>query len=51
LAKAYHDFFHSCPVLKSDGATRQTRLMLCEVTSRVLRQGLQLLGIEVVERM
>jgi arginyl-tRNA synthetase len=51
LAKAYHAFFHSCPVLKSEGATRNSRLMLCEVTSRVLRQGLQLLGIEVVERM
>jgi arginyl-tRNA synthetase len=51
LAKAYHAFFHSCPVLKSKGTTRSSRLMLCEVTSRVLRQGLQLLGIEVVERM
>ncbi|MBU6301733.1 MAG: arginine--tRNA ligase [Verrucomicrobia bacterium] len=51
LAKAYHAFFHSCPVLKSEGTTRSSRLMLCEITSRVLRQGLQLLGIDVVERM
>jgi arginyl-tRNA synthetase len=51
LAKAYHAFFHSCPVLKAEGASRDARLMLCDVTSRVLRQGLELLGIEVVDRM
>ena len=51
LARAYHSFFQSCPVLKSEGAIRDTRLALCELTSRVLRQGLQLLGIEVPERM
>ena len=51
LARAYHSFFQSCPVLKSEGAIKDTRLALCELTARVLRQGLQLLGIEVPERM
>lgn len=51
LATAFHGFYESCPVLKSEGATRASRLALCDVTARVLRQGLGLLGIEVPERM
>ena len=51
LAKAFHSFFEACPVLKSEGDVRKTRLVLCELTGRVLRQGLGLLGIQVPERM
>ena len=51
LARAYHSFFQSCPVLRSEEAIRKTRLVLCELTARVLRQGLELLGISVPERM
>ena len=51
LARAYHSFFQSCPVLKSEGSVKKTRLVLCELTARVLQKGLQLLGIEVPERM
>ena len=51
LARAYHSFFQSCPVLKSEGATKASRLTLCEVTARVLQQGLGLLGIQVPEKM
>ncbi|MGJ8678116.1 MAG: arginine--tRNA ligase [Akkermansiaceae bacterium] len=51
LAKAFHSFFEACPVLKSEGETQNTRLVLCELTSRVLVKGLGLLGIEVPERM
>ena len=51
LAKAFHSFFEACPVLKSEGVTQNTRLILCETTSGVLKQGLGLLGIEVPERM
>lgn len=51
LATAYHHFWEACPVLKSEGDTRHTRLALCEVTGRVLRHGLGLLGIAVPERM
>ena len=51
LAKAFHSFFEACPVLKSEGETQNTRLALCELTSRVLEKGLGLLGIEVPERM
>jgi arginyl-tRNA synthetase len=51
LASTFHSFFEQCPVLKSEGETRPTRLALCDVTARTLARGLDLLGIEVPERM
>ncbi len=51
LAKAFHSFFEACPVLKSEGETQNTRLVLCELTSRVLVKGLDLMGIQAPERM
>lgn len=51
LASTIHGFFEACPVLKADAAIRDSRLLLCDVTARVLRQGLALLGIEAPERM
>ena len=51
LANTFHGFYEACPVLKSEGATKESRLALCELTARVLREGLGLLGIQVPERM
>ena len=51
LARAFHSFYEACPVLKSEGEVKTTRLSLCEAASRVLKQGLGLLGIEVPDRM
>ncbi|MFT6861559.1 MAG: arginyl-tRNA synthetase [Akkermansiaceae bacterium] len=51
LARAFHSFFEACPVLKSEGQTRESRLILCDLTSRVLKDGLTLLAIPVPERM
>jgi len=51
LADAFHRFYEACPILKSEGSLRASRLSLAEVTSRVLREGLELLGIGVPERM
>jgi arginyl-tRNA synthetase len=51
LAGDFHGFFEACPVLKAGGGQRETRLALCNVTARVLRRGLGLLGIEAPERM
>ena len=51
LANSFHAFYEACPVLKSEGATRSSRLGLCDLTGRVLQRGLDLLGIEVPERM
>jgi arginyl-tRNA synthetase len=52
LSKAYSGFFQNCPVLKAPTpALRQSRLLLCDLTARVIRQGLELLGIRTIERM
>lgn len=51
LARSFHSFYEACPVLKSEGETRLTRLVLCELTSRILKHGLSLLGIKTPDRM
>jgi arginyl-tRNA synthetase len=51
LANAFHAFYEACPVLKADEPARATRLALCELTARVLYRGLDLLGIQVPEKM
>ncbi|MEY2560241.1 MAG: arginyl-tRNA synthetase [Verrucomicrobiota bacterium] len=51
LANAFHAFYEACPVLKSEEPARSSRLALCELSSRVLAKGLELLGINVPERM
>lgn len=52
LAAAFSGFYENCPVLKADtDAQRRSRLALCDLTARTLKQGLGLLGIEVLDRM
>jgi arginyl-tRNA synthetase len=51
LAGLFARFYESCPVLKAEGTERATRLLLCDLTGRVLKQGLEALGIEVTEQM
>ncbi|MCG8450201.1 MAG: arginine--tRNA ligase [Pirellulales bacterium] len=52
LASIYSGFFENCPVLKAKSeAVRNSRLLLCDLTARTIARGLNLLGIETVERM
>ena len=51
LARAFHSFYEACPVLRSEGQVQATRLSLCELTARVLKQGMGLLGIQMPDRM
>jgi arginyl-tRNA synthetase len=51
LAGKFTGFYENCPVLKAEGAVRESRLTLCDLTARVLKQGLDALGIGVVEQM
>jgi arginyl-tRNA synthetase len=52
LATAFSGFYAAAPVLKAETPSlRASRLALTELTARVLRHGLDLLGIEVLERM
>ncbi len=51
LAGKFTGFYENCQVLKSEGAVRESRLILCDLTARVLKTGLNALGIEVLEKM
>jgi arginyl-tRNA synthetase len=52
LANRYSTFFEQCPVLRAEtDELRQSRLLLCDLTARTIQKGLELLGINVVEKM
>lgn len=53
VASLYMSFYEACPILKSDVSPelRNSRLRLCHLVARTLQQGLDLLGIEVMEKM
>ena len=52
LAGHFSCFYEACPVLKAKAdVERESRLALCELTGRVLKTGLEVLGIEVTEVM
>jgi len=53
LASLYMSFYEACPILKDDisNDVKASRLALCQVISSTLKQGLDILGIEVMERM
>ena len=51
LADAFMKFYEQCPVLRADEPVRTSRLLLALLTARIVRQGLDLLGIETLERM
>ncbi|MFH1145408.1 MAG: arginine--tRNA ligase [bacterium] len=52
LAVKVNGFYHELPVLgETDSAMRGQRLVLCKAAANVLRSGLELLGIQTVERM
>ncbi len=52
LANRYATFYESCPVLAAPSEPlRESRFLLCDLTARTLRQGLELLGINVVDKM
>ena len=49
LAEKFNGFFRDCRVEGS--AEEESRLVLCELTARILKQGLEILGLETVDRM
>lgn len=52
LANTYSALYQNHPILKApDESLRHSRLLLCDLTARTIRLGLQLLGIRVVEQM
>ncbi|MFD1074809.1 arginine--tRNA ligase [Longispora fulva] len=51
VATAFTRFYEHCPVLRSAGEVRDSRLVLCDLTARTLARGLDLLGIATPDRM
>jgi len=53
LASLYMSFYEACPILKEgiEEDVKQARLTLCAQISKTLKQGLDILGIDVMERM
>lgn len=49
LAEKFHAFFRDCRVEGSD--SESSRLSLCECSSRVLKQGLEILGLKTLDKM
>ncbi|HOU20605.1 MAG TPA: arginine--tRNA ligase [Kiritimatiellia bacterium] len=50
LSQAYSSFYQNVPFLKADAGLRESRVRLCDLAAKVLRHGLDLLGIETPER-
>ena len=52
IASSFASFYENCAILKEDNEIiSQRRLALCEATSRELKLGLEMMGINVPERM
>ena len=50
LAQIYSSFYQNVPFLKAEEGVRESRIRLCRSASFILKQGLELLGIETRER-
>ncbi|ABV89090.1 arginine--tRNA ligase [Shewanella pealeana] len=52
LAGAFSSFYEACPVLAAETEElKKSRLLLSQLTAKTLKQGLNLLGLETLERM
>ena len=51
LATRFTQFYEACPILKSAADVRERRLVFAQQTALTLKCGLDLLGIETIERM
>ncbi len=53
LASGFMTFYEACPILKDDveESVRNSRLMLAALTAATLQKGLELLGIDTMEKM
>jgi len=51
LAQSFSNFYIKCPVLKAEQNLRKARLLLANSVKQVLEIGLNILGIEILEKM
>lgn len=51
IATLFSRFYEACPILKAEGDQRDSRLQLAHLTSKTIKQGMDLLGLDVMESM
>ena len=51
LSQSFNRFYDQVPVLKAEEPAKSSRLALCNLCANTLELGLQLLGIQTLERM
>ncbi|MEG0730107.1 MAG: arginine--tRNA ligase, partial [Cetobacterium sp.] len=51
LSKKFNSFYNACPILNQEENVLNSRLILASSTADVLKEGLNLLGIDTLERM
>lgn len=51
ISQAFNEFYQNCPILKEKEDVKNSRLVLIDMTSRIIKDGLELLGIETLEEM
>ena len=51
LAQKFNEYYHAHQVLKAEDKIRNARIALIQAVAQVLKNGLNLLGIEVLEKM
>jgi len=51
LAQKFNEYYHQHNILKADEKVKDARLLLVSAVRQVLKNGLNLLGIEVLEKM
>jgi arginyl-tRNA synthetase len=50
VAQTYSSFYQQVPFLKAEEGVRESRIRLCSLVAKILKQGLHFLGIETPER-
>ena len=50
LSQLYSSFYQNVPFLTAEPGTRESRIRICRLTAKILKKGLQLLGIETRDR-
>ncbi|MBL1211462.1 arginine--tRNA ligase [Geminocystis sp. GBBB08] len=51
LSQKFNQFYDQCPILQAEENLKLSRLILADLTAKIIKLGLSLLGISVLERM
>lgn len=51
LAQEFNRFYHECPIITEDNDVKKARLLLTLTVNKVLKKGIELLGMEAPEKM